>query len=144
MMCTVLNYYCFLIYLFSISIDVLICHLAILQLIDGDIINIRDLPNELRTGSVTQHFDELEKGDQSGVLVCGSPNEIANDKTVGFKYDAATTFRTGNYHSPGRNREYIWTMVALTAKDQLRQRVAWALSQVSHILHEKMLQLGYN
>jgi len=104
----------------------------------GDIINIRDLPNELRTGSVTQHFDELEKGDQSGVLVCGSPNEIANDKTVGFRYDAATTFRTGNYHTPGRNREYIWTMVALTAKDQLRQRVAWALSQILVIVKSEV------
>lgn len=112
----------------------LIPHLWIILNPDGDIMSIRDLPNELRTENVIQYFDEQAKGDESGVLVCGSINEVSNNKTVGFKFDAATSFRTGGYGA-GRNREYIWIMVALAAKDQLRQRVAWALSQVRLTYH---------
>ena len=36
-------------------------------------------------------------------------------------------------HDIGHNREYVWIMIALSASDQLRQRVAWAFSQVSLI-----------
>ena len=42
-------------------------------------------------------------------------------------------FETGSsvfFNGHGRQKENVWSMVALDAPDQLRQRVAWALSQI--------------
>ena len=69
-------------------------------------------------------------------LVCGSPNEVSNELTLGGTqlngaFDAKTswggkssgfTFRT--------SKQEVWTSAVLSAQDQLRQKVAWVLSQV--------------
>jgi hypothetical protein len=65
-------------------------------------------------------------------VVCGSPNEVANDPTITDQvFDSeATAFVTttpGNFRD---QREKIWNMIALYEEDGLRQRVAWALSQI--------------
>lgn len=74
--------------------------------------------------------------DSSGILVCGSPNEIANVPTLGGSenrgaFDAWTRFivtsPSGTFTS---QKKTVWTQIALEANDQLRQRVAWALSQI--------------
>ena len=54
-------------------------------------------------------------------VVCGSPNEIAND-VLSVPYFKISQ-RSG-YNLKGQKRT-VWTMIALNAKDQLRQRVAW-------------------
>jgi len=96
----------------------------------GDFLKIQDLSNELRTENVTTYFDPPEESD-SGVLVCGSNGEVANDKKAeGFVFDTSgTDFSTASYNA-GEDKMNVWYMVALTANDQLRQRIAWALSQI--------------
>lgn len=96
----------------------------------GDNLKLGDLPNDLRRPEVTKYFDDTAATDDSLSLVCGSPGEIANDETNVFMFDADTGFQTVSW-SLSNNRKYVWLMVALSANDQLRQRVAWALAQVS-------------
>lgn len=73
-----------------------------------------------------------------GRIVCGSPNEVANVPSLGDGYTdiatATTTQRALDRDVPrdttpvrifGNQREYIWSQIALTSDDQLRQRVAW-------------------
>jgi hypothetical protein len=94
----------------------------------GDSIKFVDLPNELRTDEVAQHFGESVSKGGSGTVVCGSPFEVDNDPALGYQFDVTTGQDTvwGLEHQ----REHVWTMVGLKAEDQLRQRVAWALSQL--------------
>ena len=65
-----------------------------------------------------------------GALVCGSQDEVGNKKKKGHMFDI---FDKVYQEDPGYSREYVWMMIALSASDQLRQRVAWALSQVCFI-----------
>eukprot|EP00804_Cyclotella_cryptica_P009369 CCRYP_018076-RB/>CCRYP_018076-RB protein AED:0.03 eAED:0.03 QI:374/1/1/1/0.94/0.9/20/617/4181 len=94
----------------------------------GDVIKFVDLPNELRTDEVADYFGESASTGGEGIIVCGSPNESANDPSLGYQFDVTTGQDTerGLEHQ----REYVWTMVGLNSDDQLRQRVAWALSQL--------------
>lgn len=78
----------------------------------------------------------------TGVVVCGSPGEVANDPSLGdFWLDVSSIsgFRSSKIGLPrdttqsksyARQREFIWSEVVLTADDQIRQRVAWALFQI--------------
>ena len=96
----------------------------------GDTIRLGDLPNSLRSMEVINYFDNSDSGDNSQVLVCGSPGEIHNSKNDELLFKQYTSFR--NHNLPlGKNRNYVWITIALSATDQLRQRIAWALSQVS-------------
>ncbi len=103
----------------------------------GDPIRIRDLPTDLRTDDVTKYYMDSEDTGSTTSLVCGSPGEVANDPTKGFVFDIVN----GDYKSSNLdtavNRQNVWMMVALEAKDQLRQRVAWSLAQVSTITSMK-------
>ena len=60
-------------------------------------------------------------------VVCGSPNEVANNplgaNTFSFPYNA-------NFEYTDRQKSDVWNMIALSKDDQLRQRMAWALSQI--------------
>jgi len=96
----------------------------------GDFLKIQDLSNELRTENVTNYFDPPDASN-SGVLVCGSYGEVANiKKAEGFVFDTSgTDFSTASYNA-GEDKMNVWYMVALTANDQLRQRIAWAISQI--------------
>ena len=75
--------------------------------------------------------------------VCGSPGEVANDPKTGFQFHFGLGDGTVNGHldqmtdrnGSSRNMAYhthgsVWSNVVLKAPDQLRQRVAWALSQI--------------
>ena len=97
----------------------------------GDFLKIQDLPNELRTENVTRYFDPPDEND-SGVLVCGSYGEVDNaNKQNGFVFDTSGDDFSTAVYDPGEDKRNVWYMLSLTANDQLRQRVAWALSQVS-------------
>merc|ERR1740129_477638 len=78
-------------------------------------------------------------------FVCGSPGEISNVGKEGHQFSMITRDRNVQGGAgPDRNFDHgygrtmssslvkttIWTMKALHAKDQLRQRTAWALSQI--------------
>ena len=95
----------------------------------GDSLRIRDLPNALRTRTLLKFYEDASNVDDNNVLVCGSPGENANEPPLGFVFDVYNGFQTG-YWSIRENKQNSWIMASLNAKDQLRQRVAWALSQV--------------
>jgi len=87
--------------------------------------------------------DNSEDDSSGRVVVCGSPSETANDPSMGdsrvdvssIDGNLAAALRlprdtTSNVYL-SRQREFVWNTVALTASDQLRQRMSWALFQVS-------------
>lgn len=99
----------------------------------GDPLMLNDLPPNLRTVEVTKFFDNTEgEIDNSQVLVCGSPGEVSNSKSEEFLFDSESDYSTVGW-SRSNNRKHVWIMLALNGLDQLRQRVAWALSQVSSL-----------
>ena len=99
----------------------------------GHRVKFRDFPDQLRTResaiALGIHDARVE---ESSVLTCGSPGEVANVATnqsifdVTRKQSEDTTSRKEFISQRGT----VWTTIALTAKDQLRQRMAWALSQI--------------
>ncbi len=100
----------------------------------GDRLRLDDLPNDLRKEEVINYFNPSANDDNSKMLVCGSPGEISNDRGSGFLFDFKSI---AEYTTVGwgvdSNRKHVWVMIALTSSDQLRQRVSWALAQVSFI-----------
>ena len=72
------------------------------------------------------------RGNRGGrALVCGSEGEIAPDPTLDDYFDVQQNYlnsvaRPTDY---GEQKKNVWTLVALKSKDQLRQRMAWALYQ---------------
>jgi Protein of unknown function (DUF1800) len=106
----------------------------------GDVVHYYNLPNSLRSQKLNDFFkfspDLINYTDSKGVLVCGSPNEVSNDLTLGgsqargafdiFNRDYFTTESVDFM----KQKRIVWTEVVRLAKDQLRQRVAWALSQL--------------
>ena len=68
---------------------------------------------------------------------CGSPGEAANIQTMGHRYLFPTEEQDDFDWAPLRDRHdardgklIVWANVVMKAKDQLRQRMAWALSQI--------------
>ncbi len=74
-------------------------------------------------------------------LVCGSQDEVANDPSLGHHFDI-TTGQDNHYRKIVSGRESIWAMLALSAKDQLRQRVAWALAQLLVVVPSQVNSSG--
>ena len=77
----------------------------------------------------------LDDDIKGSVLVCGSRGEVANDPGFEDKYDnnmfrMSTNGRFAFFDGFGKQKGNVWSQIALEAKDQLRQRVAWALSQL--------------
>jgi hypothetical protein len=56
----------------------------------GDIIRFVDLPNEVRTTEVKDHFGDSNSTGGIGTMICGSPNEVCNDPTLGYQFDVVT------------------------------------------------------
>lgn len=104
-----------------------------------DAIRFRDLPNHLELPEVEAAFGEYAVNNgKKGVLVCGSVGEVANKPELGndsFEYSAWHNFDDSkdSSHIMGRQKHTVWSLLALNAKDQLRQRVAFALSQIFSI-----------
>ena len=96
----------------------------------GDTVKLSDLPTDLRSADIIEFFQSAEDDTSSVAVVCGSPGEVSNLKGETFQYQPGNGFETTRWDA-GNNRKYVWTMIAMGAPDQLRQRVAWALSQVS-------------
>lgn len=106
----------------------------------GDPVHYYDLPDELRSQQLSDYFgftpSAIQYTDSAGVMVCGSPYEVANNPSLGgsqsrgafdsLNWDSYTT----SEEDFEKQKRIIWTLAALTADDQLRQRVAWALAQI--------------
>lgn len=69
-------------------------------------------------------------------LICGSPFEVANDASLaGSLLEGAFDVVTAQNRTTPESKLLeqnlmIWMHIALSSKDQLRQRIAWALSQI--------------
>lgn len=83
------------------------------------------------------------------VEVCGSPGEVANDPSKGHQYllqkwgDAEEEFPStlDQDHDRWHTNKMIWNTVSLTAPDQLRHRVAWALANI-FVVSESSIDLS--
>ena len=106
----------------------------------GDVVHYYSLPKEHRSQKLNTYFrftaESINYTDSKGVIVCGSPFEVANDLSLGGSqgrgaYDSdVPDFSTTDFVDFMKQKRIVWTEIALNAKDQLRQRVAWALSQI--------------
>jgi len=72
-------------------------------------------------------------------LACGSPGEVANNPAKGHQFRFYTTRSHADSdldnhfydrYADELSKSTVWTAKALFSKDQLRQRMAWALSQI--------------
>jgi len=99
----------------------------------GDSIPFNDLPLHLKSYDIAESLGVYaSKPDGVGILVCGSPGEVANDgySNSPFVISQLKLIRGLTQEKLAQQRKTVWAMVVTTAKDQLRQRVAWALSQL--------------
>jgi hypothetical protein len=102
----------------------------------GDSIEFDDRPAELQTEKVANSLgaNKLENviGNSGGTLVCGSQGEIAPDPMEDdyFEINLYDTDTLDTMVEPRSQKQTIWTHLALSAEDQLRQKMAWALSQI--------------
>lgn len=76
-------------------------------------------------------FENLDPNN-SATVVCGSPSEVENDPFGQSIFHLASTTRLKSFDSFAEQKKSAWSMIAIdeNTKDQLRQRVAWALSQI--------------
>ena len=71
-----------------------------------------------------------------GTIICGSPNEVgtAYSENSGTVNRGGFTLQTTHNRTYGldtdKQKQTVWIEIALKGKDQLRQKVAWALSQI--------------
>jgi len=95
----------------------------------GDRIGYGDLPAILQTIHVADYFGTLGSSTGgSNTLVCGSPGEVTNDPSQNDLGEFATSGTSDEYLRSG-----FFHHAVLERDDQLRQRVAWALSQLLSI-----------
>mmetsp|Transcript_19333 Transcript_19333/g.27328 ORF Transcript_19333/g.27328 Transcript_19333/m.27328 type:complete len:1758 (+) Transcript_19333:76-5349(+) len=108
----------------------------------GDNVQYETLPGVLQNSQLASQLGYVSvnpTGD--AIVVCGSPGEVASDPSLGSGYDynrferlsGGGTWAVGettptSWHVAQKTT--IWSNIALKAADQLRQRVAWALSQI--------------
>ena len=79
-------------------------------------------------------LDDNDYNFAGSALICGSPNEISNDRQGALfrgAFDAVTPGnRTTSTDDLEQQKTSIWLEIALKSPDQLRQKVAWILSQI--------------
>ena len=64
-----------------------------------------------------------------GVVICGSMGEVSNDPSFTEVFDVLSNgFTVSSEDTMHNQKSVIWTEVALYGDDQLRQRMAWAVS----------------
>jgi len=94
----------------------------------GDVVEFMDIPIEgLRSRGVAEAFGVyIPKPEGKNILVCGSPGEVSNNKLSTQTFSIAHSARaTLSLEGSAQQKKTVWTMIALNAKDQLRQRMAW-------------------
>ena len=112
----------------------------------GDVISYADLPTATQsraTAAALGALADAEMGAASAGESCGSPGEVANEPIKGHRY-AMWLYGDKLRDDPVYDREspvlhtypqiegksMVWLNIAFDADDQLRQRMAWALSQI--------------
>ena len=103
----------------------------------GDTVAFSALPAEVQTLAMAEELGGRTNLDNHGTEVCGSPGEVANRPEYGHRIASwISLLNLGDeglfrdYKHGGVARRMVHTARSLYAPDQLRQRVAWALSQI--------------
>lgn len=99
----------------------------------GDQVKFSELPSALTTKGIAMTLGAYEALQVTGpAVVCGTPNEVRNEPiTAGpLLKGSLEGFGGGRDSDIPEQRKYVWFEMALKAEDQLRQRVAWILSQI--------------
>ena len=120
----------------------------------GDTVAFEDLDPDLQTIPMADALGVKSSKSTVAFDACGSRAEVANDPLLGNRlfftddrcFDELTKSHTRQLdmkHSIHRGKEIVFTNLALKSSDQLRQRVAWALSQV-FVISEQVCLLRYN
>ncbi len=73
-------------------------------------------------------YDKGGEGDT--VVVCGSRGEVGNSNVDQNIFQFVGTGASKFDSDFERQKSNVWSMIALESSDQLRQRMAWALSQI--------------
>jgi len=107
-----------------------------------DVVSFSTLPtNFISNATIDAVGKPVSNAARESVVLCGGVGEVANNpfKGEGFQYawdDFRDTLDVA--FEMDEQRDTIWAYLALTAPDQLRQRVAWALSQICVVGFEKL------
>eukprot|EP00937_MAST-01D_sp_MAST-1D-sp2_P007544 g7544.t1 len=107
----------------------------------GDAVPFSDLPLSAQTPNMASRFGAKRTDPTDTALACGSPGEVANDPKLGNHYwfPLSHTYNAGSgtvqYEldfpmDTNEAKSAVWANVVFKSDDQLRLRVAWALSQV--------------
>ena len=107
----------------------------------GDVLDFASLPTSVQSDAMARAVGAVGSRAADGFETCGSPGEVANDPNLRQlqyinTYDginsgaAATQMLDGHDTSVYRGKYLAFSNTAHMASDQLRQRVAWALSQI--------------
>jgi hypothetical protein len=104
----------------------------------GDTVDFKTLSTKVQILEFGQAIGAAGYTSTDGFEACGSPGEVANKPELGNRYTMNQGDVIGNsggggfyqWYYPENGKRMVWTNVALTAPDQLRQRVAWALAQI--------------
>ena len=103
--------------------------------------DFRYLPTGVQTSAFAQLVGATGTVVDQGSEACGSPGEVANEPWRGHRYHIHLTEEFGNdFSDVGLHTTYpntagktmVHNNAVLAAEDQLRQRMAWALSQIYH------------
>jgi cullin-associated NEDD8-dissociated protein 1 len=100
-------------------------------------IDFLNLPNEARQFGIASYLGAISSKNVVYYERCGSAGEVQNDPSKGNRFTFADTGALGKYLDIYQqqafafdSKYYVWTNIALFSKDQVRQRVAWGLSQI--------------
>ena len=107
----------------------------------GDQVDFKDLPSFMQSPEMASVLGAMSSGGGSPSReACGSPGEEANEPSYGNVYEIYQSYEKLAYadrrlewltaHNVENAKAMVWTMVSLQAADQLRQRMAWSLSQL--------------
>ncbi|KAL7501904.1 hypothetical protein ACHAXN_000111, partial [Cyclotella atomus] len=105
----------------------------------GDRIAFNTFPSSAKSDAVILALGGSIVADSSAVIeVCGSKGEVANDPSLGHQYlfqkygdaDEEDPSTLDQDHDRFVANNLVFNTVSVNAKDQLRHRVAWALSSI--------------
>ena len=117
----------------------------------GDQVDFSALPTSVQTEEMAEKLNAIAHRPTDGAEACGSPGEVASVPTLGNRYrgyitsdDQGIQSYENFISSSASGKAAVWTNVVLSVDDQLRQRMAWALSQVVVVGADGTNRAGYN
>lgn len=101
----------------------------------ADVVDFIGLPRSVQSHAMAVELGAVDIDNDKVFEACGSPGEVANEPAYGHKYTAWMAVGANGAeelqrpHRATNGKRMVHTTIALRAEDQLRQRIAWALSQ---------------